>query len=139
MEWSLLDRKHGLLETGSGELTTFISSTLAFFGGIVDAIIGLLARMKWLPSAANRRARRLTDPYHVITFFSAYFAFIVRLEQQNESLFKDDLTDGRLFSRQLCAHVFTLSIVPASSGEEGSMSQFFLGMCHKLSNFVANF
>ena len=79
--------------------------------------------MKWLPSNANQSARRLTDPYHVIPnqklVFSAYLAFIVRLELQNQSLFKDE--SSGLFSGQFCAHVFTLSIVPASSGEEGSM------------------
>ena len=96
--------------------------------------------MKWLPGNANQRARRLTDPYHVIPkqklVFSVYLTFIVRLELQNQSLFQDDLSG--LFSGQLCAHVLTLSIVPASIGGEGSMSQFLLGMCRQLSNFVAN-
>lgn len=96
--------------------------------------------MKWLPSNANQSASRLTDPYHVIPnqklVFSAYLAFIVRLQLQNQSLFKDE--SSGLFSGQFCVHVFTLSIVPASSGEEASMSQFLLGMCRQLSNFVVN-
>lgn len=45
--------------------------------------------MKWIPSTADRRARRLTGPHHVKppkSFFSAYLAFIVWLELQNQGL-----------------------------------------------------
>ena len=83
MEWSLLGQKHGLLEMVSGELTTFIRSRLVF--------IGLFADMKWIPSTADRRARRLTGPHYVIpqkSLFSAYLAFIVWLELQNQGLLK---------------------------------------------------
>ena len=57
--------------------------------------------MKWLPSNANQSARRLTDPYHVIP--KQNLVFIVRLELQNQSLYKDDLSG--LFS----GHFHTVS------------------------------